>query len=92
MKKFEVLITERTAAIYPSYDGVHQSKVVDCSGKVTYSKKSVKEVLEESCIVHGSDYNGRIRAVRQSVVVRSQDAAFGKSDGLYPSHSYTITR
>lgn len=65
MKKFEVLITERTAAIYPSYDGVHQSKVVDCSGEVIYSKKTVKEVLEESCIVHGSDYKGRIRAVRR---------------------------
>lgn len=65
LKQLEVLVTDRTAFIGPCYDGIHKSKVVECTGEVIYSKMTVMEVLEESCIVYGSDYNGRIRAARR---------------------------
>ncbi|MGM0854958.1 MAG: competence protein ComK [Bacillota bacterium] len=66
MKELKVLITRRTVAIGPAYDGIHQSVMYDYSGRKTFSEKSVMEILEDSCMVYRSTYDGRIKAVRHA--------------------------
>jgi competence protein ComK len=66
LKGLEVLVTRRTLAICPAYDGIHRSIIYDYSGRKTFSKKSIMEILDESCMAYRSTYDGRIKAVRHA--------------------------
>ncbi|KPL59401.1 hypothetical protein AM506_10560 [Rossellomorea vietnamensis] len=66
MKSLKEMVTRRTVAICPAYDGVHQSVVHDFDRRKTYSEKSSMEILDESCMVYRSTYDGRIKAVRHA--------------------------
>lgn len=67
LKSLKELVTRRTMAISPSYDGIHQSIVHDFCGMETPRKKSAKEILDESCLAYRSTYDGRIQAVRHAL-------------------------
>ncbi len=66
LKGFELLVTRRTMAIGPAYDGIHQSVVYDYSGRKMFSMKAPMDILEESCMTYRSTYDGRIKAVRHA--------------------------
>ncbi|MGM0865230.1 MAG: competence protein ComK [Bacillota bacterium] len=66
MKGLEVLVTRRTVAICPAYDGIHRSIIYDFSGRKTFSEKFVMEILDDSCLAYRSTYDGRIKAVRHA--------------------------
>ncbi|BCB05803.1 competence protein ComK [Bacillus sp. KH172YL63] len=66
LKDLEVLVTCRTVAVGPAYDGIHQSIVYDYSGRKWYSKRSVMDILDSSCMIYRSTYDGRIKAVRHA--------------------------
>ncbi|MEI2664705.1 competence protein ComK [Rossellomorea sp. LJF3] len=66
MKDLKEMVTRRTVAICPAYDGVHQSVVYDFNRRKTYSEKSSMEILDDSCMAYRSTYDGRIKAVRHA--------------------------
>ncbi|WP_167562117.1 competence protein ComK [Rossellomorea vietnamensis] len=66
MKGLKEMVTRRTVAICPAYDGGHQSVVHDFDRRKTYSGKSSMEILDESCMAYRSTYDGRIKAVRHA--------------------------
>lgn len=67
LKRIEELVTRRTMAICPAYDGIHRSVMIDYSGRKIFSMKSVMEILDESCMAYRSTYDGRIKAVRHAL-------------------------
>ena len=67
LKGLKELVTRRTLAISPAYDGIHQSIVHDFGGRKTARKKSAMEILDESCLAYRSTYDGRIKAVRHAL-------------------------
>jgi competence protein ComK len=66
LKGLKEMVTRRTVAVVPAYDGVHQSVIHDFGGRKTFSRKSSKDILDESCMAYRSTYDGRIKAVRHA--------------------------
>ncbi|MCA1065269.1 competence protein ComK [Rossellomorea sp. AcN35-11] len=66
MQGLEIPVTGRTVAIGPAYDGIHRTVMYHYSGDKTFSKKSAMEILDESCMMYRSTYDGRIKAVRHA--------------------------
>lgn len=66
LKGLKEMVTRRTVAICPAYDGVQQSVIHDFDRRKTYSEKSSMEILNESCMAYRSTYDGRIKAVRHA--------------------------
>jgi competence protein ComK len=58
------LITSRTMAVYPAYHEKYRSIILNRSGETIYSERSIKELIDEACMIGGASYDGRVKAVR----------------------------
>lgn len=63
MEKFD------TIAIAPHYNEVHTSQIFAHQGTIN-SEKNVTDIMDQYCIFHGADLNGRIKAARKRLGVR----------------------
>ncbi|TYS78477.1 hypothetical protein FZC80_12030 [Rossellomorea aquimaris] len=61
------VVTKSTMALLPAFHEIYQTELVLESGERIMSPKSVKQLLDEACLVRGSSYDGRIKSVRSQL-------------------------
>ncbi|WP_162785335.1 competence protein ComK [Bacillus sp. P14.5] len=66
MNKKDV-ITKSTIALLPAFHKTYRTELVLESGERIMSTKSVRQLLDEACLVRGSSYDGRIKSVRNQL-------------------------
>ncbi|WP_158598314.1 competence protein ComK [Falsibacillus albus] len=66
MEKKPYLVSQNTMALEPIYHEVFRTKIYDVQG-IYYSTLTSMELLEAACLERGSDYSGRIKAVRRKL-------------------------
>jgi competence protein ComK len=86
-------ITMNTMAIYPAYHDRYQSVILNQTGDHVFSKKSVKDLLDDVCMRNGASYDGRVKAVkhvlpyfRKTPVIISEDPYILAFPTMSPQH------
>lgn len=93
MRERENPITMNTMAIYPAYHERYQSVILNQTGDHVFSKRSVKDLLDDVCMRNGASYDGRVKAVkhvlpyfRKTPVIISEDPYILAFPTMSPQH------
>ncbi|WP_054861312.1 competence protein ComK [Gracilibacillus sp. JCM 18860] len=83
-------ITPDTMAIFPLYDVMYQSSILEYHQTVTSEEKPF-DIIKENCLHHGSSYQGRKASVQHHLDFRQKNPP--RSHTTHPKNlffSYTI--
>ncbi|KGX94079.1 hypothetical protein N781_01565 [Pontibacillus halophilus JSM 076056 = DSM 19796] len=60
----EYIITNQTMAVFPNYHPVYMSKILE-KEQTVYCHQTPNEIMDASCIRHGSSFSGRRSAMEK---------------------------